>query len=471
MYSHLTFISIRNYCIFAGLLLFILTSVGEVRADKIDDYLRAQMVKNHIPGLSVAVVRKGKVIKLKSYGVANLEWNQPATPDTAFQIASSTKPFTGTALMMLVEDGKISLDDKVSKYLTDAPASWQNITIRHLATHSSGITNRVPANADASVEEFVKAAYPLDLDYQPGEKSAYGLTDFVVLTHIIEKVSGQNFTDFLKTKLLDRFQMSNSGFEYASEIAAMRFANVVKKRATVYQRQENVQKIYWYLYPPRTYSAGGMFSTAADIAKFFVAFDEGKVLSEKNLEQMWKQDELGDGSLNGFGIGWVVGSYNGHKTVGHSGGPALGDILRFPSEKLSIVVLSNEQRLYPYLAKGIADFYFPPTPVKEIAGIADNDDEITEMVKGFLADGMRDKLDSTLFTAESQKNFVPNYFTFGLPFFGALENLDSIVLLKNKEDQNKIIRQYRTIHGKKAVIWTFVFDQDKKIISLDSRFE
>lgn len=429
------------------------------------------MKKNQVPGLSVAVVRSGRIIKLKSYGVANLEWNQPATPDTAFQIASSTKPFTGTALMMLVEEGKISLDDKISKYLTDAPAAWQNITIRHLATHSSGITNRVSAKPDAAAEEFIKAAYPLPLDYQPGEKAMYGLTDFVVLTHIIEKVSGRSFTDFLKTKLLDRFQMFNSKFEFASEIGDRHYANVIKNRATVYQRQDNEQKIYWYLYPPRTYSAGGLFSTAADIAKLAVAFDDGKVLSQKNLDQMWRRDKLGDGSLNGFGVGWVVGQYNGYKTVGHSGGPALGDILRFPDEKLTIVVLSNEQRLYPYLAKGIADFYFPPVTIKQIEGITDKDTELTQIVKKILVDGMLDKIDETLFNEKARKEFVPGFQVFGLPFFASLDPLQSLVLIEHKEKQDGFTRRYRSVHGKKAVVWTFEFDKNRKLASLDSNQE
>jgi CubicO group peptidase (beta-lactamase class C family) len=466
-----SFFGTRKYTVFVCLLLVILSGFAKVQADEIDDYLRAQMAKNQVPGLSVAIVRNGKVIKLKSYGVATLEWNQPVTPQTAFQIASSTKPFTGTALMMLVEEGKLFLDDKISKYLPDAPASWQNITIRQLATHSSGISNAVSAKPDASIEQFIKAAYPLALDYQPGEKAAYGLTDFVVLTHIIEKVSGQFFTDFLKTKLLDRFQMADSKFEFATESGDRHYANVIKNRATVYQRDVDQQKIYWYLYPPRTYSAGGLFSTAADIAKFAVAFDDGKVLSPKNLEQMWRRDKLGDGSLNGFGIGWVVGEYNGRKTVGHSGGPALGDILRFPAEKLTIIVLSNEQRLYPYLAKGIAGFYFPPAQAKEVKGIEDSKEELTQIAKKFLADGGKDKIDSALFSEKARQEFVPGFQVFGLPFFASLDPARSLVLLEHKENQGIITRRYRGIYGKKAVVWIFEFDKDKKILSVDSEQE
>lgn len=444
-------------------------SVNVVAEDAIDKYLRAQMAKNKIPGLSVAIVSRGKIVKLKSFGVANLEWNQPATPQTAFQIASSTKPFTGTALMMLVAEGKIALDDKISKYLSDAPAAWQNITVRHLATHSSGITNAVSAKPGASVEEFVKAAYPLPLDYQPGEKAAYGLTDFVVLTYIIEKVSGQSFPDFLQTKLFDRFQMTDSKFEFATEIGDRHYANVIKNRATVYQHIGSEHKIYWYLYPPRTYSAGGLFSTAADIANFAVAFDEDKVLSPNALEQMWRRDKLADGSLNGFGVGWVVGEYNGRKTVGHSGGPALGDILRFPDEKLTVIILSNEQRLYPYLARGVADFYFPAAKIREVKGIADTGaGGLTQIVKKVIADGMQDKLDPALFSEKARRDFIPGFQVFGLPFFVSLDPIESLVLLEHKENPDITRRRYRSIHGKKAVVWIFEFDSNQKIISIDS---
>lgn len=471
-YSRLFGVLIQALCyaLVAGALN--LGNLTQIKADEIDDYLRAQMQKNRIPGLSVAIVRRGRIIKLKGYGAANLEWEAPATPDAAFQIASSTKPFTGTALMLLVEDGKISLGDKLSKYLPDAPAAWQNITIRQLATHSSGISNNVQAKPGAGVEEFVKAAYPLPLEYEPGTKSAYGFTDFVVLTHIIEKVSGQKFPDFLANRLFKPLQMTNTQFDFASEGGPIRSAAVIKKRAAVYRSEAGAAlRSYWFLYQERGYSAGGLFSSAADIAKFAVALDEGRILSNKNLEQMWSSDKLADGSPNGFGVGWIVDSYGGRKTVGHSGGPALGDILRFPDEKLTIIILTNQHKLYPYLARGIADFYFPLVPAREIPGIFDNEVELTDLVKKVINDGMQDRLDDSLFTPEAQKGFVPNYKTFGLPFFVSLDQLQSLVLIEQNVDENKITRKYRGIFGKKAVLWTFRFNKDKKIISFDSKPE
>lgn len=440
-------------------------------ADRIDDYLKEQMRKNHIPGLAVAVVRDGKVLKIKGYGVANLEWQSPVATDTAFQIASSTKPLTGTALMLLVEEGKISLDDRVSKYLPDAPAAWQSITIRHLATHSSGISNNMPVNPQASIEEHVKASYTVPLDYTPGEKSAYGLADFVVLTYIIEKVSGQSYADFLRAKLLAPLGMRNTGFDFTAESGPIRSANVIKNRATVYRWENNDFRSYSFFYHVRGYSAGGIYSTIEDLAKFVAAFDEGKLLSEKTLAQMWSRDKLANGSLNGFGVGWVVDTYGGRRVVGHSGGPALADIQRFPDEKLSVVVIQNGQRVYPYMAKGVADFYLPPAPPSEVKPIADEHAELTAIVKKVIADGMQDKLDETLFTADAQKNFVPQYRNFGLPFFASLDAPQSFALVEHKPKETGVVRRYRGIYGKKGVTWTFEFDKDNKIVFFDPRPE
>src|SRR5579859_4459727 len=124
-----------------AILLFSLfiAAIGTARADQIDDYIKRQMPRLHIPGLSLAVVQDGKVIKTKGYGLANMELNVPATPTTIYQIQSMTKQFTATGIMMLVEEGKVGLDDRIGKYLDGTPDTWKEITVRHLLTHTSGI--------------------------------------------------------------------------------------------------------------------------------------------------------------------------------------------------------------------------------------------------------------------------------------------------------------------------------------------
>lgn len=448
-----------------------LLAPGAVFADRIDDYLREQMRKNHIPGLAVAVVRAGKIQKIKGYGVANLEWQTPVAPATAFQIASSTKPLTGVALMRLVEEGRLALDDRISKYLPDAPAAWQNITVRHLATHSSGISNSVPAKPEASIEEYVKAAYTVPLDYAPGEKSAYGFADFVVLTHLIEKISNQSYADFLRTKLLAPLGMNGTKFDFTAEGGPIRSSNVIARRATVYRWENDDFRSYWFFYPVRGYSAGGIYSTVEDLAKFVAALDGGGLLSANAREQMWSREKLANGAPNGFGVGWVVGTHGGRRVVGHSGGPALADIQYFPDEKLSVVVLQNGQRVYPYMAKGVADFYLAPAPVQESKAIADERPELTAIVEKIVADGLRDKLDETLFTPDAQKNFVPAYRNFGLPFFVSLAAPQSFALIEHTPKETGVVRRYRGIYGRQAVTWTFEFDRNDKLVFFDPRPE
>ena len=463
---------IKNYHLaFIALLLLFVTPCPVLRADEVDDYLKAQMKKNHIPGLAVTIIRNGKITKLKGYGLANLEWNQPVTPNTAFQLASSTKPFTGTALMLLVDEGKLSLGDKVAKYVPDAPVEWQDITIRHLATHSSGIRDDVELAKDATIEEYVKTAAKLPLSYRPGERSSYGISGYIVLRYIIEKVSGQAFPDFIKTRLVDRLGLTSTQFDFSADADGIRTSDVIKERASVYNWDNGKYKNYSFLFTERGYTAGGLLSSVADLAKLAVALDTGSLLSNKSLEQMWSEDVLADGRRNTFGVGWVVKNYNGRKTVGHSGGPALSDILRFPVEKLTIVVLTNGQKLYPYLAQGVADLFIPPPPLREVKGVEDNDPAITQMLKTMLLDATQEKVNDSLFTVESQRQFLPAFKTFALPFFKSLDPLQSWVLIEHKKTEKSILRRYRAVYGKKVIIWNFELSTDGKIISMEPSSE
>ena len=453
------------------LILTLLLAALAARADGVDDYLRAQMEKNHIPGLAVAIIRDGKIIKLQGYGQANLEWDSRVTTNTAFQLASSTKPMTGTALMLLVQEGKIALDDKISKYLPDSPATWQDISVRHLITHSSGLKDDLSQQKIVTVEDAVKAASALPLNYQPGERSAYGLIDFVVLTRIIEKVTGKKFQDFLRERIFEPLGMTATKFDNATEDGPIRVSDLVKQRASIYSWGGGKQKPFAFLYSSWAYSAGGLYSSASDLSKWVVALDNGKLLSRASLEQMWARQKLNDGKDNSFGIGWVIKTYHGRKTVGHSGGPALADILRFPDEKLTIVVLTNQQRLFPRLAEGVADFFIPAPPLRETRGIEDNDEKLTFMLRAVLLDAAQGKVNADLFDSEALKSLVPAFKDFGPVFFSSLDPLQSFVLVEQSTESERRIRRYRTLFGKKPVIWTFVLSKDGKIISMEPTSE
>src|SRR5689334_2109386 len=153
------------------------------RADTIDDYLNTEIAAKHIPGLSLAVVRDGKVEKLSAYGLANIELSVPASPQTVFQIQSVTKTFTATAILMLVEEGKLALEDPVGKHLDGTPESWKPITLRHLLTHTSGIKDFIneptaSLRIDVTEEKVLRATAPRKLNFEPGEKYAYSNTNY-----------------------------------------------------------------------------------------------------------------------------------------------------------------------------------------------------------------------------------------------------------------------------------------------------
>ena len=231
-----------------------LALAARLRADAIDDYVRAQMTKNHIPAVSVAVVRDGAVSKLQSYGVANVEWDAAATNDTRYQLASATKPFTGLLLLRLVYGDRLALDDSITRFFPEAPAAWKPITVRHLAAHTSGLKDVDPVTADA----IVAAAMQQSLAHPPGAASVYGFTDYVVLAKIMEKVTGKAYPDLLRDHIAAPLSMTATAFDNATADGPIRAADVLPRRAAVYRWDKGAQRRFDFLYGVPGYAAGGL---------------------------------------------------------------------------------------------------------------------------------------------------------------------------------------------------------------------
>ena len=463
----------RVYRFLIALILLALGSATWARADQIDDYVKRQMERNHIPGMAVAIIRDGKLAKTQGYGSANLEWDAGVSSDTAFQMASGTKMLTGTLLMKLVEDGKIGLDDPVSKYIPEAPATWKEITVRRLAAHQSGLKMPPLSSSFKTLDEAVKAASELPLEYEPGAKDAYASSDYTVLMKVIEKATGKSYEQALRDIVFAPLGMSGTGFDHARNDGLFRNAGIIKKRATVYawDRDKNEQNISWMVFPDWTAGAGGLLATPSDLARWIAALDSGKLLRRESLDQMWSGQRLTNGETRSFGLGWVVGTYRGRKTVGHSGGPALSDILYFPNEKLAVIVQTNQLRLYPHFAQGIADLLLPPSPVAETKGIQDNDPKTTQALRTILENAARESFDFSLFTEEAQKTWLPELKSFASTYFGGLDPLNSFVLIEDKVVEGKRIRRYRTIYGTKPIIWTFTLDQNGRVADMEPKIE
>lgn len=349
------------------------------QADKIDEYIQAEMQKRHIPALSLAVTQNGKVVKQKAYGLANVELDVPATPETVYQIASTTKTFTAAAILKLVEDGKISLDDSVTKWLPEVPAAWSGVTVRQCLSHTSGLPDIVLDPCTLALvadtrEEAIKKLAAMPAPNKPGETWSYNQTGYVLLGMILEKVSGMKFEEFLEQRFFRPLGMTSTRFGDAKEI--------VPKRASLYTRIQSCgpegPKLFpdkiqsaqpAYVYNPYMHMGAGINTTAGDLAKWNLALDEAKVLKRATLDQMWSAAKLADGNVfrfggtTGYAHGWAVDDRPGHKSVGHSGGGSTA-YWRFLDDKLNVIVLTNLQGSDPdSLAQGVAALCVP-----ELAG-------------------------------------------------------------------------------------------------------
>ncbi len=331
------------------------------RADTVDDYLRRQIRKRHIPGLSLAIVKDGRVVKAAGYGLANVELGARATPQTVYCLASMSKQFAAAAIMLLVQDGKVSLDAPIGTYLEGTPDGWKAIAVRRLLTHTSGLpregitTTDKTGRADFTREEVWKAAIALPLENAPGEKYSYSNLGFNLVAMIVEKVSGSSYGDFLQARIFGPLGMRSTRLND--------YHVVVPNRASGYVWSPNGLRIAEQTSPTRYFGAGAILSTVLDLAKWDAALYSDKLLSAESRKQMWLATKLNGGRTAGYGFGWEVGSLHGHARVAHDGLLAgfRTYIARFLNDRLTLIVLTNQGSLPDpgSIANGVAREYFP----------------------------------------------------------------------------------------------------------------
>jgi CubicO group peptidase (beta-lactamase class C family) len=209
-------------CQRVAIVLAALVLVGSSRpafSDDVDDYLRSEMAKRHIPGLSVAVVRDARTVTIRNYGFSNIELGVPVTSESVFKLASVTKPFTATAVMMLVEEGKISLDEPIARYVPELPFHWRAATVRQILSHTSGIADYLRAprwswqsswRLNLTPREVVQFASESPLDFGPGTQIRYSNTGYYLLGLLIERVSGKPYEQFLRERIFQPLQMTST---------------------------------------------------------------------------------------------------------------------------------------------------------------------------------------------------------------------------------------------------------------------
>lgn len=331
-----------------------LVASGSARADRTDDYVKAEMARQKIPGLSLVVLKDGKTIKVAGYGVTDLKAGTPATPETVYKIGSVSKQFIATGIMLLAQDGKLRVDDPVSKYLDGTPETWAGITIRHFLTHTSGVVREGPAFDPFKAQpdiDVIRSAYPLPLRFQPGVKWEYCNVGYYGLAEIIRRVSGKPWTEYLHEKV---FAPAGMGATWPTNTT-----QALPNRALGYTDDDNPREApKWTALRP----SGSFLSTVLDLAKWDVLLDTDKVLTAATRQQMWTPVTLNDGSSHPYGFGWGLEPLNGHPRIRHGGAlPGfISEYARFPGEHLTVVVLMNtDDADVRALAQGVALLHLP----------------------------------------------------------------------------------------------------------------
>jgi CubicO group peptidase (beta-lactamase class C family) len=326
--------------------------------DPVGDYVRGEMQKQHIPGLSLLVSKGGQIVRAEGFGLANVELQVPVKPETVFQSGSMGKQFTATAVMMLVEEGKVALDDPLTKYFPDAPPAWKEVTVRELLSHTAGFTDypeKFDYRKDWTEDEMVKVVEGIPLAYPPGTKWEYSNLGYLTLGILIHRVTGEFYGDFLQQRIFQPLGMQTT--RIISE------ADIVPNRAAGYQLVKGELKNQDWVAPMvNTTADGSLYFSVLDLAKWDAALYGEKLLKRSSLDLMWTPAKLKDGSANkdGYGFGWFLENRRGHRVVSHDGAwqGFQTTIARYVDDRLTVVVLTNLADGKPWeIAEHVADIY------------------------------------------------------------------------------------------------------------------
>jgi len=361
----------------------------------IDTFIADEMGRQKIPGLAIGIYSRGTVLLAKGYGKSNLELDVPVKPETIFQSGSVGKQFVSAAVMMLVEEGKLSLDDSITKYFPEAPATWKPILIRNLLSHTSGLSEyesdertgpKGPfyLRLDFTEDELVSKIEAMPIEWPAGSKWDYRNTNYVLLGVIIHKVTGKFYADFLNERIFKPLGMSST--RLISE------ADIIPNRAAGYELHDGQWKNQAWVSPTFDSTAdGALYFNVLDLSKWDGALYTTELLRQSSLDRIWTVYPLNDGKPNpaGYGFAWSIGDQNHHKRIEH-GGAWQGfttAISRYPDDKLSVVVLTNLDAGHSnpeFIAHVVAGLVVPSLAIPKLTAISDNDPSIAKRVSTLL---------------------------------------------------------------------------------------
>ncbi len=362
-------------------------------ADSVDDYVRAVMEAEKIPAVSIAIVRDGVALKTQGYGLANVELDVPATADTIYQSGSTAKQFTAAGILLLAEDGRLSLDDRLSKHFPDGPSSWHRVTIRQLLTHTSGMKDYegrrdIDLRRDYDEKDLLEVMMGLPLEFEPGTQWSYSNSGYVTLGLLTSKLAGKHWSEFQAERLFEPLGMNTA--RVISE------KDIVKNRAAGYELDDagELKNQDWVAPSLNRIADGAIYYTVKDLVAWDAALREGTFLKPASFQAWWAPVQLANGTSFPYGFGWFVTEQRGERVIEHGGSwqGFRAAIARYLDQSLTVIVLANLSTARPEtMAHAIAGMVQPKLSLPDVAAIlSDPDPARTVMLRGVLeawADG------------------------------------------------------------------------------------
>lgn len=452
----------------AALLIGTPQAARPARADAIDDAVEKQMAEQKIPGLALAVARKGETLKRKAYGLANVELKAPATPETVFEIGSITKSFTATAAMKLVEEGKLDLDAPISSYLSDLPEAWKDVTVRHLLNHTSGIKSYTSvgdflkiAREDLTPSQFLKMIADKPMDFEPGAKWAYNNSGYYLLGMIVEKAAGRPLARELSERVLKPLEMGHTQPSTPSMIIPNRAAGYGKFLTVLANRDP--------LNATAASGAGFLVSDVDDMLKWGAAQTSDTLLTSASRQKMTTATKLNDDTTHPYGFGWAVGPRRGHRRIDHGGGTSGFSTLLsvYPDDELVVVVLSNLSGAeLGSIERAAARQYLPDLDIARAPKLDDPQPEVTGRIRKAIEGLLKGEVDEDELTPDFAKFLATESAKAGTKALAARGDLEELDLIGRETQDGRLVLSYRARFGPARHVVTATLNDAGKIAGL-----
>ncbi len=441
-------------------ILFALLLSFTAHADQLDEAIEREMARRHVPGAAVVVIKDGKIVRERSYGLANVEHGVAVTPQTMFQSGSIGKTFTAALILLLAEDGKLRLDDPVSRHLPEAPRAWDGITIRHLLTHTAGLGDpydKIDLRKDYSDAELIALEATLPLMSAQGERFSYSNAGYHLLGFIATRAGGKPWHEQLRERIFAPLGMT------ARVISE---ADIVPHRAAGYEWVDGkLRNQSWVAPSLNTTADGALYLSARDLARWDQALNGDGILNAKLRAASWTPPRLLDGSTSHYGYGWFVDAQNGHRTIGHGGAwQGFKSVMtRYVDDGLTVIVLANSANARTgKIADLVAGDYAPAlTPVRAKA-IPDLEPAVTARVREAMTRLAARHAPAGLAAQEAER-YTPRWIGIVADEIGNAGPLQAVELLERRQEGSTRIYRHRFRYRDETMLVTTTLGVDGMI--------